>query len=127
MQRRKGNSTGSKDGSMQSGSKHQWTTTEDVKLVECLVDMANSGSTWKAENGFKFGYLSELEKIMLEKIPGYKLRAQPHIQNKYRLLKKQYGAISNMLRQGSRFGWDDRYKCLVCDPDIFQGWVKVHH
>jgi hypothetical protein len=48
MQQRKVNSTGSKDGSMQSGSKYQWTTTEDEKLVECLVDMANSGPTWKA-------------------------------------------------------------------------------
>uniref|UniRef100_A0A2N9GUQ9 Myb/SANT-like domain-containing protein n=1 Tax=Fagus sylvatica TaxID=28930 RepID=A0A2N9GUQ9_FAGSY len=53
---------------MQSGSKHQWTTTEDEKLVECLVDMANSGPTWKAENGFKSGYLLELERMMLEKI-----------------------------------------------------------
>ena len=84
MQPRKVNSTGSKDGSMQSGSKHQWTTTEDAKLVECLVDMANSGLTQKAENGFKFGYLLELKRMMFEKISGCKLRAQPHIQNKYR-------------------------------------------
>jgi hypothetical protein len=39
------------------------------------VDMANSGPTWKVENGFKSGYLLELEMMMLEKIPGYKLRA----------------------------------------------------
>ena len=43
MQRRKVKSTGSKNGSKQSGSKHQWTTTEDAKLVECLVDMAENG------------------------------------------------------------------------------------
>jgi hypothetical protein len=79
---------------MQSGSKHQWTTTEDVKLVECLVDMANSSPTWKVKNGFKSGYLLELERMMLEKTPGCKLRAQPHIENRYKLLKKQYGAIS---------------------------------
>ena len=125
MQRRKVNSTGSKDGSMQSESKHQWTTTEDEKLVECRVDTANLGSTWRAENGFKSGDLLELERMMLEKISSYKLRAQPHIENRYRLLKKQYGAIADMLGQGNGFGWDDGYKCLVCDPDIFQGWVKV--
>ena len=110
---------------MQSGSKHQWTTTEDAKLVACLVDMANSGLTWRVENGFKSGYLLELERNMLKKIPDCKLRAQPHIENRYRLLKKQYGAIADMLGQGSGFGWDDRYKSLVRDLDIFQGWVKV--
>jgi hypothetical protein len=69
MQRRKV-STGSKDGSMQSGSKHQW-----IILVDA--------PTWKVENGFKSGYLLELEMMMLEKIPGCKLRAQPHIENKW--------------------------------------------
>jgi hypothetical protein len=64
------------------------------------VDMANSGLTWKAENGFKSGYLLELERMMLEKIPGCKLRVQPHIENRYRLLKKQYGVIADMLGQG---------------------------
>ncbi len=59
-----------------------------MKLVECLVDMANLGPTWKAENGFKSGYLLELEKMMLEKIFDFKLRTQPHIENRYRLLKK---------------------------------------
>ncbi len=58
---------------MQSGSKHQWITNEDAKLVQCLVDMANSGPTWKAENGFKFGYLLELKRMILEKILGCKL------------------------------------------------------
>jgi hypothetical protein len=42
--------------------------TKDAKLVECLVDMANLGLTWKAENGFKFGYLLELKRMMFEKI-----------------------------------------------------------
>jgi hypothetical protein len=38
--------------------------------------------------------------MMLEKIPGCKLRVQPHIENRYRLLKKQYGVIADMLGQG---------------------------
>ena len=44
--------------------------------------MANSSPTWKVENGFKSGLL-ELEMMMLEKIHGCKLRAQPHIENKW--------------------------------------------
>ena len=56
---------------------------EASRNVECLVDMANSGPTWKVENGFKSGYLLELERMMLEKIPGFKLRAQSHIENRW--------------------------------------------
>uniref|UniRef100_A0A803QHQ2 Myb/SANT-like domain-containing protein n=1 Tax=Cannabis sativa TaxID=3483 RepID=A0A803QHQ2_CANSA len=31
------------------GKKHQWTSIEDLKLVECLIEMCNSGR-WKADN-----------------------------------------------------------------------------
>jgi hypothetical protein len=95
---------------MQSRSKHQWTNIEDAKLVECLVDMANSSPKWKVDNGFKSGCLLEFKRMMLHKIHDCMPRAQPHIENKYMLLKKQYGAIVDMLGQGSGFGWDDRYK-----------------
>ena len=37
-----------------------WTTIEENILVEALVNMANSGG-YKADNGFKSGYLQHLE------------------------------------------------------------------
>lgn len=40
-------------------------------------------------------------------------------------MKRQYGVINEMLGQGSRFGWNDRYKCIKCDPKFFEGWVKL--
>ena len=38
----------------------QWTAREDEKVVEALLEIFHSGK-WKAENGFKPGYLAELE------------------------------------------------------------------
>ncbi|KAJ6844887.1 ribose-5-phosphate isomerase [Iris pallida] len=42
-------------------------------------------------------------------------------------MKKQYCAIAEMLGpNASGFGWNDELKCVMCDKDIFQDWVKSH-
>lgn len=109
-----------------SGKKHQWTALEDSKLVECLLHIANSGK-WKANNGtFKPGYLQHLEKLMHEKIPRCGLKAQPHIDSRIKILKKQYHAISEMLgHSASGFEWNEEEKCVVVDKNVYDEWVKV--
>ncbi|KAF7812456.1 protein ANTAGONIST OF LIKE HETEROCHROMATIN PROTEIN 1-like [Senna tora] len=52
-------------------------------------------------------------------------RAHPHIDGRLRLLKKQHGAIAEMLA-ASGFGWNDKDKCVVVDKDVFDDWTKVH-
>lgn len=108
------------------GKKHQWTALEDSKLVECLLDITKSGK-WKANNGtFKNGYLQQLEKLLHEKIPRCGLKAQPHIDSRVKILKKQYHAISEMLGDSAnRFEWNVEEKCVVSDKNVYDEWVKV--
>ncbi|KAK0597937.1 hypothetical protein LWI29_030046 [Acer saccharum] len=65
--------------------------------------------------------------MMNDKIPSCKLRAQPHIDSCIKLLKKQYHAISEMLRpSASGFWWNDDLKCVVVEKIVFDEWVKSH-
>uniref|UniRef100_A0A803NQW5 Myb/SANT-like domain-containing protein n=1 Tax=Cannabis sativa TaxID=3483 RepID=A0A803NQW5_CANSA len=92
--------------------KYQRTTIEDSKLVECLLELVNSGR-WKADNGtFKPGYLQQLERWMNEKVPHCRLKGQPHIESRIKILKKQFNAISDMLKQASGFGWNEDLKVI---------------
>ncbi|KAG6482883.1 hypothetical protein ZIOFF_059522 [Zingiber officinale] len=87
-------------------TKHLWTKQEDAALVDCLVELSKD-SAWKSENGFRTGYLVHLEKLMAAKLPSSSLKANPHIESRYKLLKRQFYAITEMLNHNSGFGWND--------------------
>ena len=102
-----------------------WTPSEDEKLVECLVELCVSGKV-KCDNGFKLKAFLQLEKMLEEKLPNNGLKASPHIELRIvKNLKKQLNAIMDMLTHGSRFSWDNAKKMVLCDQDVFEGWVKV--
>ncbi|TYK22668.1 retrotransposon protein [Cucumis melo var. makuwa] len=49
--------------------KHTWTKEEEASLVECLVELVNAGG-WRSDNGtFRPGYLNQLARMMVFKIP----------------------------------------------------------
>ncbi|KAK9289308.1 hypothetical protein L1049_007463 [Liquidambar formosana] len=48
--------------------KHQWTPTEDARLVGCLYKLYTMG-TWKCDIGFKSEYLVKLEHMLEAKTP----------------------------------------------------------
>ena len=88
-------------------NKRVWTPSEDVKLVECLVELCVLGKV-KCDNGFKLKAFLQLEKMLEEKLPNSRLKASPHIELRVKNLKKQFNAIRDMLTHGSRFSWDSK-------------------
>ncbi|KAL8542803.1 hypothetical protein ACS0TY_003619 [Phlomoides rotata] len=49
-----------------------WTQLKEEALIKCLKEIIPQG--WKADNGFKVGYLRELEKEMIKIFPGTDIR-----------------------------------------------------
>nr|XP_025674506.1 uncharacterized protein LOC112775223 [Arachis hypogaea] len=107
-------------------TKRQWMPHEDAKLVECLVELATT--SWKCDNGtFKSSYGKYLEKMLHEKIPEYDLKANPHIESRVKLLKRQYFAIIEMMGMArSGFGWNDKDKMIMVERQIFNKWKSSH-
>ena len=69
------------------GTKFQWTPEEDDKLVKCLLELA-SDVKWKANNGFKPGFIAKLKELMEKKLSGCGIKASPHIKSRYKTLRK---------------------------------------
>ncbi|KAM5548341.1 hypothetical protein ABKV19_002341 [Rosa sericea] len=118
-------STGRSGRNKEKQPSHTWTPIEDVALVEALTELCVSG-VWKVDNGFKVGYLGQLEKIIEQKLPNCGLKANPHIESRVKTLKKQTLAISDMIANSSGFSWDHENKMVVCEKQVYDDWVKVH-
>ncbi|KAK1394572.1 hypothetical protein POM88_013628 [Heracleum sosnowskyi] len=80
-------------------NKRKWTELEDEKLIESLLELVNNG-TYKADNGFKSGYLGFLESCMNVKLPSSGLKRKPHIDSRLKTLKKDFTTVYD-LRYGN--------------------------
>ncbi|KAL0310317.1 UNVERIFIED_CONTAM: hypothetical protein Scaly_2940400 [Sesamum calycinum] len=72
-------------------TKRTWTLREEEALVNALRTIVTTG--WKCENGFRCGYLSQLETLMCKQFPNSDLRAEPHINSKIHVWKKYYSSL----------------------------------
>ncbi|KAG8372410.1 hypothetical protein BUALT_Bualt12G0063300 [Buddleja alternifolia] len=79
--------------------------------------------SWKSDNGFRIGYLCELEKAMIKSFPGTNLHAQPHINSKMHTWKKQYGSLFAMI-DSSGLGWNETTSMLDATDEAWEKVVK---
>ncbi|KAK9741892.1 hypothetical protein RND81_03G136000 [Saponaria officinalis] len=105
-------------------SPRRWTVEEYTLLVDLLLSLHLDGK-WKAEGGFKSGYLVHLEKLISEKMPDAGLRAT-NIESRLGYLRKRFNALLEIKHKGSGFGWDDTLKMVTGDRKLFDEWCKSH-
>ncbi|KAL8476598.1 hypothetical protein ACS0TY_029046 [Phlomoides rotata] len=104
-------------------SRRSWSKIEEDAVIQCLVEIVNSG--WKADNGFKAGFQRELEKGMKKLLTGTDLVANPHINSKIHVWKKEYGALSDLLSK-SGIGWNDFTHAIdVTNEDVWEACKKA--
>ncbi|XP_023770066.1 uncharacterized protein LOC111918668 [Lactuca sativa] len=104
-----------------------WTITEDAKLVEALVYMVNMGG-FKADNGFKSGYLQHLETALKEKIPNSGILGKPHIESRIKTMKKDWQVVYDMVNgtNTSGFGYDSSTHSVTAEPTVWDSYIQVH-
>ncbi|KAF4358676.1 hypothetical protein F8388_005616 [Cannabis sativa] len=83
----------------------------------------SQNSTWRADSGFKNGYLQQMEIMLEEKLPGSKLKASPHIESRIKNLKGKYSCLAELLSL-SGFSWDNEHSLLLCEKSAFDEYVK---
>ncbi|KAL8513397.1 hypothetical protein ACS0TY_012745 [Phlomoides rotata] len=100
-----------------------WSKIEEDALVQCLTDIVNDG--WKADNGFRCGFQRELEKGMRKLLVGTDIVANPHINLKIHVWKKEYGALSDLLSK-SGIGWNSTTNTIdVLDETVWDAQKKI--
>lgn len=99
-----------------------WSQKEEEVLISCLKEIVASG--WKADNGFRVGYLGLLEHSMTKVFPGTNIRANPHINSKIHGWKRDYGSIVSILVDRTGVGWNDSTKMLEATDDMWDAAIK---
>ncbi|KAG8382503.1 hypothetical protein BUALT_Bualt05G0084000 [Buddleja alternifolia] len=100
-----------------------WTKREEAILASALKELVARG--WKCDNGFRTGYQGHLEQAMHQAFPGTDIRAEPHINSRLTVWKKNYGSINTMLSR-SGFAWNDTSKTVdVSSDQVWDNFVKT--
>ncbi|KAL0342703.1 UNVERIFIED_CONTAM: hypothetical protein Scaly_1932900 [Sesamum calycinum] len=115
--------TGRRGNKDRSGTRRTWTIMEEEALINAMKSLVVGG--WKCDNGFRNGYLAQLEAHMQRSFPHSNIKAEPHITSKLHVWKKQYSTFVTMMSK-SRLGWDDS-RCMVTveDNNAWEEYVKV--
>ena len=104
-------------------NKRYWTVEEDKALIDALVKLSIS-PIWRTENGFRGGYLLQLERMIKEKIPPTMLKALPNIESCVKLLRTKITAIADILRI-SGFDKNHKHSTIMCEKSAYDEYVKA--
>ncbi|KAG8371301.1 hypothetical protein BUALT_Bualt13G0073500 [Buddleja alternifolia] len=102
-------------------SRRSWTRPEEEVLLTTLKEIV--AAEWKSDNGFRTGYLRELEQAMIKTFPGTNLRAQSHINSKIHTWKKQYGSLFMMMDK-SGVGWNETTRMIETTDEAWERVVR---
>lgn len=100
-----------------------WRKHEEDALIKCMVN--EHGDKWKADNGFRPGFFTLLEKELDKVVPESKIKASPHIESKVKYWRIIYHRILDITSL-SGLGWDYTNKhILVDDENVWKEYEKV--
>ncbi|XP_059627620.1 uncharacterized protein At2g29880-like [Cornus florida] len=104
-----------------------WTDEEDMKLIEALLDLHNTG-LYNADRGFKPGHVTAVEKILAITLPHSYLKEDPHIKSRMKTLKTHFDAVHDMLHgpNTSGFGYDNLNRCVVAEKSVWDAYLQSH-
>ncbi|KAL3532813.1 hypothetical protein ACH5RR_006334 [Cinchona calisaya] len=110
-----------------SADKRFWSEEEDKKLVDALLELANTRK-YNVDNGFKLGHYTAVEKMLSVSLPDSKLKAEPHIASRMKTLKKHFNIVHDMLcgPNSSGFGYDDNNKYVNVKKPVWGDYLKSH-
>ena len=104
-------------------SRRAWSPREEEVLILALKDLVTN--RWKADNGFRAGFLTRVEEYIRREIPNTTVKAQPYISSKINTWKKFYNSLNSMLdRSGVGFNSDGDWK-IECNDEQWAQIVKV--
>ncbi|PWA64076.1 hypothetical protein CTI12_AA347720 [Artemisia annua] len=105
-----------------------WTTDEDTKLVDALLEIHLSGKyTDVYNNKFITGYLEALERMLNVSLPSMGIKADPHIKSRLKTLKNNLKIVNDMLvgKYMSGFSWDHEKSCVIADDHVWDKLKKL--
>ncbi|PIN22637.1 hypothetical protein CDL12_04655 [Handroanthus impetiginosus] len=102
--------------------RRSWSQCEEEVLITAWKDLV--ANVWKANNGFRIGYLQLLEQSMANTFLSTDLHAIPHINSKIHVWKKNYSSIFTTLSRGS-IGWNESTKMIEVTDDAWESYVKT--
>ncbi|KAD4585989.1 hypothetical protein E3N88_23590 [Mikania micrantha] len=109
-------------------NKKKWNEKEDEKLVAAMLDVLNSGSNYKSDNGFKPGFFNAVEQQLAISLPNAGIKTKPHIESRIKTMKSDWSAVHDMLSWNnmSGFGWDYNNDMLDAPQPVWQAYIQVH-